>query len=121
MYFPQPIVAVVVFGPVFAQSVFLGPSGSPYFCDTAFYGPNRQRIYNPCECYCDCYIPLCIEHTDMYMAQSTQSMLTTAVACVCSLANADSVVSEAGTALHLASSFDCYHPGGSFPVTGLRK
>ncbi len=49
VYFPQPIVAVVVFGPVFAQSVFIGPSGSPYFCDTAFYGPNHNRIYNPCE------------------------------------------------------------------------
>ena len=49
IYFPQPIVQVVVFGPVFAQSVFIGPSGSPYFCDTAFYGPNNQRIYNPCE------------------------------------------------------------------------
>ena len=49
VYFPQPIVAVVVFGPVFAQSVFLGPSGRPYFCDTAFYGPGGRRIYNPCE------------------------------------------------------------------------
>ena len=49
VYFPAPIVSVVVFGPVFAQSVFIGPSGSPYFCDTAFYAPGGRRIYNPCE------------------------------------------------------------------------
>jgi len=49
IYFPAPIVAVVVFGPVFAQSVFIGPSGGPNFCDTVFYGDGGRRIYNPCE------------------------------------------------------------------------
>ena len=49
VYFPAPIVQVVVFGPVFAQNVFIGPSGSPYFCDTVFYNDRHQRIYNPCE------------------------------------------------------------------------
>jgi hypothetical protein len=45
--FPAPIVEVVVFGPVFAQSVFIGPSNRPYFCNEIFYNAAGARIYNP--------------------------------------------------------------------------
>ena len=47
VYFPAPIISVVVFGPVFAQSIFIGPSGVFYFSMTIFYGVGGVRIYNP--------------------------------------------------------------------------
>ena len=37
IFFPTAIVSVVVFGPVFAQSIFIGPSGFFYFSQTIFY------------------------------------------------------------------------------------
>lgn len=49
VYFPPPIVQVVVFGPVFAQSYFIGPTGNPYFCNQVFYNDAGVRIYNPCK------------------------------------------------------------------------
>ena len=47
IFFPIAIVSVVVFGPVFAQSIFIGPSGFFYFSQTIFYTRGGVRIFNP--------------------------------------------------------------------------
>ena len=47
IFFPTAIVSVVVFGPVFAQSIFIGPSGFFYFSQTIFYTRGGVRIFNP--------------------------------------------------------------------------
>ena len=46
-YYPPAIVAVVVFGPVFAQSWFFGPTGVIVWSMTIFYRPGGVRIWNP--------------------------------------------------------------------------
>ena len=48
-YFPPAIVSVVIFGPVFAQSWFFGPSGVVVWSTTIFYRAGGIRIYNPSE------------------------------------------------------------------------
>ncbi|CAK0786959.1 hypothetical protein CVIRNUC_010173 [Coccomyxa viridis] len=47
IFFPTAIVSVVVFGPVFAQSILIGPSGFFYFSQTIFYTRGGVRIFNP--------------------------------------------------------------------------
>lgn len=47
VYFPPPIVRIVVFGPVFAQSVFIGPDRRPFFTQEIFYTEAGVRIFNP--------------------------------------------------------------------------
>ena len=47
IFFPTAIVLVVVFGPVFAQSIFIGPSGFFYFSQTIFFTRGGVRIFNP--------------------------------------------------------------------------
>lgn len=49
-YYPPAIVAVVVFGPVFAQSWFFGPTGVIVWSVTIFYRPGGVRIWNPGKC-----------------------------------------------------------------------
>ena len=46
-YYPTAIVNVVVFGPVFAQSWFFGPTRVICWSVTMFYRPGGERIYNP--------------------------------------------------------------------------
>ncbi len=46
-YYPTAIVNVVVFGPVFAQSWFYGPTRVICWSTTIFYRPGGVRIYNP--------------------------------------------------------------------------
>ncbi len=46
VYFPAPIVQIVVFGPVFAQGVFI-VDRRPFFCQTPFYNEAGVRIFNP--------------------------------------------------------------------------
>ena len=46
-YYPTAIVAVVVFGPVFAQSWFIGPNRVIVWSTTIFYKAGGVRIYNP--------------------------------------------------------------------------
>ncbi|CAL5222357.1 g4709 [Coccomyxa viridis] len=46
-YYPTAIVNVVVFGPVFAQSWFYGPTRVICWSMTIFYRPGGVRIYNP--------------------------------------------------------------------------
>ena len=48
-YFPPAIVSVVIFGPVFAQSWFFGPSGVVVWSTTIFYRAGGIRIYNSSE------------------------------------------------------------------------
>ena len=45
-YFPQPIVTVVVIGPVFAQTVVI-TNNRPYFSETVFYTETGVRLFNP--------------------------------------------------------------------------
>ena len=48
-YFPPAIVSVAIFGPIFAQSWFFGPSGVVVWSTTIFYRAGGIRIYNPSE------------------------------------------------------------------------
>ena len=62
-YYPPAIVAVVVFGPVFAQSWFFGPTGVIVWSMTIFYRPGGVRIWNPGNCS---------EHLDMAQALANE-------------------------------------------------
>lgn len=61
VYFPPPIVRVVVFGPVFAQSVFI-VDRRPFFCNDIFYNDAGVRIYNPRE-FPELWMLMCLQNT----------------------------------------------------------
>lgn len=48
-YFPPAIMAAVIFGPVFAQSWFIGPTGVRIWSSTKSFKDGGERIRNPGE------------------------------------------------------------------------